>query len=442
MLFSLHLYRKNCTFLHKSATKMRPVFQKPAMKISVYVKKRPNKDGKLPLYVCVAHKGERRYLATPLAIDKGKYRDGQIKDAAVMGDMLLHQIAPLEKKAEKIDTVQLLSMEELMEELTGRNKVERIDFLAFADDYARKIFAREPKSKTATAFRTAISSLRDFRPEIYTDQINLPFLESYASYLRSERKVKRPGRNGTVQTMTLPPLSNQSLFSAMKEFRTLFNACRKFYNDEDLGKIAIPNYPFARFRFPKVAEGGSEKAVALEDLKKVIGYAGDKTPGFARDMFLLSFYLVGMNPSDLYEASFQISDNRISYNRKKTRTRRSDRAHISIAIPDEALAIMDKYRQPLGEREYRWQNYADVQGLIRAVGRGLKAISADLGIPHFTWYSARHTWATLARNECGYPIDDVAFALNHSSGRVTDRYIRKDYSIIDRMNAKVIALTK
>lgn len=409
------------------------------MTITPYVKNRPNKDGKLPIYIQLQHRGERRYLTTVFSISPGKYKDGKIRDNGVLGDVLIHNVAPLEKKLEKVDNPQLLRIDELMDILTERDRVERIDFIAFAEEKIRKLFAVDPKSKTATAFRTAIRSLKDYQPIIYTDQINPSFLDGYAAYLRTERKVKRPGRGGTVQTMILPPLNNQSLFSAMKEFRTLFNAARRFYNDEDMGRILIPNYPFARYKFPKVAANGSERAISLQDLMRIKNYSGKSE--FARDMFMLSFYLVGMNPSDLYELTpEQIVDNRISYNRKKTRSRRSDMAFISISIPDEAAQLMEKYKQLLGEKKYRWQNYSDVQCLIRTVGRGLKKISEELAINNLTWYSARHTWATLARNECGYPIDDVAFALNHSTGRVTDRYIRKDYTIIDRMNQRVISL--
>jgi integrase len=256
--------------------------------------------------------------------------------------------------------------------------------------------------------------------------------------LQTERKVKRPGRGGTVQTMTLKPLSSQSLHSAMKEFRTLFNHCRKYYNDEDTGKILIPNYPFSRWKFPKISSSGSRKALDLEILKRLRDYSGRRE--FERDMFFLSFYLVGINPADLFElSSNEIKDGRLSYCRKKTRGRRADQAYISIAIPKEAMAIMEKYRQPYGENEWRWQNYGETHELVRRVSRGLGEISKELGAT-ITWYAARHTWATLARNECGYSIDDVAFALNHSSGRVTDKYIRKDYTLIDRMNKRVIAL--
>jgi len=53
---------------------------------------------------------------------------------------------------------------------------------------------------------------------------------------------------------------------------------------------------------------------------------------------------------------------------------------------------------------------------------------------------ARHTWATIARNECRINKDDVALCLGHedSDNKVTDMYIKYDYSIIDESNRKVI----
>ncbi len=53
---------------------------------------------------------------------------------------------------------------------------------------------------------------------------------------------------------------------------------------------------------------------------------------------------------------------------------------------------------------------------------------------------ARHTWATIARNECRINKDDVALYLGHEDedNNVTDMYIKYDYSIIDESNRKVI----
>jgi hypothetical protein len=53
---------------------------------------------------------------------------------------------------------------------------------------------------------------------------------------------------------------------------------------------------------------------------------------------------------------------------------------------------------------------------------------------------ARHTWATIARNNCRIPKHDVALCLGHedTNNRVTDMYIKYDYTIIDEANRKVI----
>lgn len=65
------------------------------------------------------------------------------------------------------------------------------------------------------------------------------------------------------------------------------------------------------------------------------------------------------------------------------------------------------------------------------------------GIEGLTSYYARHTWATLARNECGVPKDVVHEALDHASRggeRVTDIYIRRDFGRVWEANRKVLDL--
>jgi hypothetical protein len=34
----------------------------------------------------------------------------------------------------------------------------------------------------------------------------------------------------------------------MRDLRTLFNAAREKYNDEDLGIVKIPHYPFKKYK--------------------------------------------------------------------------------------------------------------------------------------------------------------------------------------------------
>lgn len=63
------------------------------------------------------------------------------------------------------------------------------------------------------------------------------------------------------------------------------------------------------------------------------------------------------------------------------------------------------------------------------------------GLSGVTFYWARHTFATVARNDCRMSKDDVALALNHvdEGNRTTDVYIAKDWKIADNVQRKVIA---
>ena len=77
--------------------------------------------------------------------------------------------------------------------------------------------------------------------------------------------------------------------------------------------------------------------------------------------------------------------------------------------------------------------------MTHAVNNGLKHICEAIGIPAITFYAARHSFATIARNDCDVSVDDVAFCLTHSSGHnITDMYIKPDYSRTDKVIQKVI----
>lgn len=166
---------------------------------------------------------------------------------------------------------------------------------------------------------------------------------------------------------------------------------------------------------------------------------------FSRDVFLLSFYLIGMNFADLYEL-LAIKDGRLEYERKKTRGRRQDRAFISIRIEPEAQELIEKYKDKSGERVFDFhRRYTTSHIFSSNVNKGLKNVAkllkvADNQKQPLTTYYARHTWATIARNKCGISKDDVDLALNHVDQglKMADTYIAKDWSLIDKANRSVL----
>lgn len=230
----------------------------------------------------------------------------------------------------------------------------------------------------------------------------------------------------------------------MKNFRILFSAARSFYNDEDTEIIRIPNNPFNKYKIG--SEPSPEKrAVPISTIKMirdcVVPNGG--TAELARDLYMASIYLLGMNSKDLYELKpGDIKGSRINYNRSKSAGKRSDKALFSVAIPKEARVILDKYVGHLGKR-YQRSTY-----LNNAFAIGLRQVidiindSREVQLEYIDFYSARHTVGTEARNTCGFSVDDVAEALNHKiqANKITDKYIKKDWGKVETIQSALIAL--
>ena len=137
------------------------------------------------------------------------------------------------------------------------------------------------------------------------------------------------------------------------------------------------------------------------------------------------------------------------YRRAKTEKRRSDGAEIRIRLEPEALALLEKYKDETGERAFCfYRRYSTVDSFGTAINgrnkdkvkKGLKAIGESVGVPGLTFYAARHSWAGIARNECGIPKSEVHEYLNHVDPnlKVTDLYLQKDWTPLAEANRKVI----
>ena len=156
----------------------------------------------------------------------------------------------------------------------------------------------------------------------------------------------------------------------------------------------------------------------------------------AKELFHLSFLLCGINAADLYYCTANnINQGRLEYNRAKTKARRKDKAFISINIPERAELLLGKYLGKLKDR------YCSVNALDTALSKGMKALCKEAGLSGITFYWARHSFASIARNDCRFSKDDIALSLNHvdNGHSVTDIYIAKDWNIVDEVQEAVIA---
>ena len=134
----------------------------------------------------------------------------------------------------------------------------------------------------------------------------------------------------------------------------------------------------------------------------------------------------------------------IGYKRAKTRKSRRDEAYIEMRVEPVIIPLIEKYKAP-DDDPYLFnfhRRYCTADSFNSNVNNGIKSICKSMGMPKEQWYCVytfRHTWATLAQNDCDADISEVAFAMNHSHGfTITRGYIRLDFTPAWKLNAKVI----
>lgn len=160
----------------------------------------------------------------------------------------------------------------------------------------------------------------------------------------------------------------------------------------------------------------------------------------AKDCFILSFCLIGMNSADLYNCD-ELKDNIITYYRTKTKDRRQDKAKMQIHVPTMIMPLMQKYKDFTGKRVFNFYHlYSSANNFNKAINAGLKEIGKKLRIEDLEYYAARHSWATLAVNKVGINKYTAHAALNHidEAMKVTDIYIERDFSLENEANRKVL----
>ena len=170
-----------------------------------------------------------------------------------------------------------------------------------------------------------------------------------------------------------------------------------------------------------------------------------KSTSFARDMFLLSFYLRGISFIDLaYLKKKNLKNNCITYIRSKTGQ------YFEIEINTRIREIIQKYAflcenselllpillEGTGRKEYK--------NALKRQNDHLKTLSGKIGImdKKLTTYVARHSWASIAY-EKGYPITVISQGLGHESEKTTRIYLDSfDYTFLHIANEIITNLSK
>ncbi len=334
------------------------------------------------------------------------------------------------------------TLDDILEYLKAeRTRTQSIDFIQYCKEWLETTGIKGKKN-----YQSALNSFISYlgKEHLKTDEVTSQLLNGFKAHLnlRREKQVIQLQKQGK----RIP--SNRTVSLYLGSIRHLFNEAKKKYNDYDKNIILIPHSPFEHVEVPK-QEATRKRALSAETINQIlklpyIRNANGKERicpfNLAKDCFILSFCLMGMNSVDLHSCD-EIEDNAITYYRSKTTGRRLDKAKMKVDILPVLSSLIEKYKDHTGRRVFRfYQMYNTANNFNRAINLGLKQIGKMLQVDDLEFYAARHSWATIALNKVGIDKYTVHAALNHvdETMKVTDIYIERDFVNENKANAKVV----
>lgn len=401
----------------------------------IILKHHRRSDGTYNAKIAVTHNRKRVYIPTSIYTSLVRFKkgrtDGTLTDKTIE-DTLNERVA-------KIRLI-INDNEEIVSGMPSASDVKdfiirmldagkSIDFLTFAKDHISSIPNDNTRFYHESRLRTFASFVKETkkRDTLSVTEINSTLVKDYAAWLKASKRRRGEGYG----------ISDNTIRTYVFALATLFNAAKEKYNDYDNGVIVIKAEPFRTYKPAKTET--AKRALSAEEIKSIWEYTPtNKSAEIARDVFLLSFFLAGMNVADMWEC--QPFTDRIEYTRKKTRSHKKDAPFLSLPIHPRISPIVEKYADINGKRGFGFYNsYSKIGSLHQCIHYGMLRMREDLGLEGLTFYAARHSFATIARNDCGVSMDDIALCLTHDSGHsMTDTYIKKDYSRIDNVIDKVV----
>lgn len=279
-------------------------------------------------------------------------------------------------------------------------------------------FAAMKKESTRLTYERTLKHVELFCERGYSDNldvINKAWLSAFDNYLSESN----------------PSPNARALH--MRNLRAVLN----YALDEEL----TTNYPFRRFKIKTVKT--AKRSLPVLTMHELLTCEVEGWQEIYRDMFKLSFLLMGINFADMLQLTHKnLNQGRLEFNRHKT-------ARLySMKIELEAMAIIRKYLGAehllniMDSRSDYLQFIRQTNNALRKIGScerhglgGKKTITAIC--PELTTYWARHTWATIAAS-LDIPKETIAAALGHGGNSVTDIYIDFDRKKVDEANRMVI----
>lgn len=341
--------------------------------------------------IMVSHNSQTRYIVTDIILDSiSELKNGKVvkrpdKDFLNMQIKKLHDI--YFDRYMKLEYADALTCSQLVKMITNpQNGEKHRKFEDIVDEYLSQIDDEE-RASTYKLYKLATNKFLQFvGPGSLMEHITPIRINQYISWL------------------TKAKLSSTTINIYITLLKVIINYATK------MKYVSYEVEPFITAKIPSAKK--RETQITVEELKIIRDTdLGHYNLNVTRDIFMLTYYLAGMNLVDILAYDFRTDE--INYIRKKTKNTKDGDCLISFSIPEEAKPIIKKYmKKTTGKIIFgKYKNYVSCYNLL---ARKINKLGKVAGIKHrFTLYSARKSFVQHGY-DLGIPLSTLEYCIGQS----------------------------
>lgn len=331
------------------------------------------KDGTYKIRISIGHKSETHYIVTRYQVNSpSEFEDGvvvRIPNAHELNIKLRNLLNDYEERLDRIPSPDDYSCKELRDILKSMRPHSSVaTFEQVSNDY-RKELIEDSRGSYAAMLKNSSRLFQEFSGgDVFLSSISTITVSEF------DRWMKRKGLSQTYTSMTLSMI------------RTIVNRAIR----QQLVTYTV--HPFTYWKRP--ADEEREIDISVEELRAIRdSHPRLKKQRIARDIFMLSYYLGGINLIDLLAIDFR-GIAVLEYTRHKSRNMKLSDKRISFTIQPEAKTLITKWmNRNTGRIDFGYK--FQYKNFLQYVTRAIKSLAQDLDLPDYRkvcYYSARKSF--------------------------------------------------
>lgn len=271
-------------------------------------------NGRHRVRIAVAHRSQTRYISTQFILDSAnQMKNGRVvkhENAANINACLRKLINEYEEILSSIHYQSNISCTELIHVITREQQKKGITFNTVVKEYLSMMEADDRKKSHKLYNIACAKFLKHMKGDFPLVQLSPTHIQSFADVMKAEG------------------LKETSIRIYLTLIKVILNYARK------MNYVTYLVHPFVLFKMP--VSNIRELDLSVDELKKIRDVKLFKSVHImARDIFMLTYYLGGINLRDLMEYDFT-KGNCMRYIRHKTRNSKKNENEIAFTIQPEA----------------------------------------------------------------------------------------------------------